>query len=140
MLQLARRKALRSVAREARVPLNSGVALQQVMVDGYSPAQMIEDLRKYQAELAEAIESALELNETAIQQLQLQTDQTSTQDARVTELEGELAEAQARIIVLSQTPDANSAVVITEPDAEGESDNATIAFHQRMIKLNPKTK
>jgi signal peptide peptidase SppA len=90
------------------------------------------------AELAEAVESALELSETAMQNMQLQIDQHTSQDARVTELEGELAEAQARVIELSKEAGADSAVAITETDDEDQS--PTGGFWSRFNTLKPKNK
>ena len=54
MVRLSRRKKL--IAQEARLrPIAANVmkrgATQDVIIDGYAPAQMIEDLRKYQSEL-----------------------------------------------------------------------------------------
>jgi signal transduction histidine kinase/ActR/RegA family two-component response regulator len=46
-----RRKKFRVIARPERLSGNDGRTAQDLIVDGYAPAQMIEDLRKYQAEL-----------------------------------------------------------------------------------------
>ena len=51
MAQLSRRKAKRLPLRQASVPARQGRAGQHMIIDGYAPSQMIEDLRKYQAEL-----------------------------------------------------------------------------------------
>lgn len=51
MGQLSRRKAKAYPSRQAPVSLRRGRADQHMIVDGYAPSQMIEDLRKYQAEL-----------------------------------------------------------------------------------------
>jgi len=90
------------------------------------------------AELAEAVESALALNETAIQNMQLQLDQTATHDARVTELEGQLAEAQLRIIELSQEAGANSATVITEAADDLTQESSASGFYARFHNLKNK--
>ncbi len=50
MISLPRRKKLQVPARLARL-LEPGRSMQDLLVDGYAPAQMIEDLRKYQTEL-----------------------------------------------------------------------------------------
>ena len=51
MAQLSRRKAKRLAQRQAFVPAGQRRAGQRMIIDGYAPSQMIEDLRKYQAEL-----------------------------------------------------------------------------------------
>src|SRR3990167_5891003 len=51
MAQLSRRKAKLPSSRQASVPTRQGRAGQHMIIDGYAPSQMIEDLRKYQAEL-----------------------------------------------------------------------------------------
>lgn len=51
MSHLSRRKKFRVIARPERLSGNEGRTAQDLIVDGYAPAQMIEDLRKYQAEL-----------------------------------------------------------------------------------------
>lgn len=51
MDKLPRRKKLRVNARLARLLEPGGRSVQDLIVDGYAPAQMIQDLRKYQAEL-----------------------------------------------------------------------------------------
>lgn len=47
----ARRKKFRVIPRPAHLSGKSGRAAQALLVDGYAPGQMIEDLRKYQSEL-----------------------------------------------------------------------------------------
>ncbi|MBX9816793.1 MAG: response regulator [Burkholderiaceae bacterium] len=51
MAQLSRRKAKALSQRQASVPTRLGRSGQHMIIDGYAPSQMIEDLRKYQAEL-----------------------------------------------------------------------------------------
>ena len=51
MAQLSRRKAKALSPRQASVPTRQGRGGQHMIIDGYAPSQMIEDLRKYQAEL-----------------------------------------------------------------------------------------
>jgi len=51
MPSLHKRPRLRVWSRAARVPLPSSDATQELIIEGYRPAQMIADLRKYQAEL-----------------------------------------------------------------------------------------
>ncbi|OYT90881.1 MAG: hybrid sensor histidine kinase/response regulator [Burkholderiales bacterium PBB3] len=51
MDKLPRRKKLRVNSRLARLLEPGGRSVQDLIVDGYAPAQMIQDLRKYQAEL-----------------------------------------------------------------------------------------
>jgi signal transduction histidine kinase/CheY-like chemotaxis protein len=51
MSQLPRRKKFQLIARPQRLSVAIGRTEQDLIVDGYAPAQMIEDLRKYQAEL-----------------------------------------------------------------------------------------
>ena len=47
----ARRKKFRVIPRPAHLSGKAGRAAQALLVDGYAPGQMIEDLRKYQSEL-----------------------------------------------------------------------------------------
>jgi two-component system cell cycle sensor histidine kinase/response regulator CckA len=51
MVRLARRKALHTVVRAERGSLACDETPLALVVDGYAPAQMIQDLRKYQSEL-----------------------------------------------------------------------------------------
>ena len=47
----SRRKKFRNIERPLLLAAGDDTKIQDVIVDGYAPAQMIEDLRKYQAEL-----------------------------------------------------------------------------------------
>lgn len=47
----SRRKKFRVVARPAHLSDQTARTAQDLIVDGYAPSQMIEDLRKYQSEL-----------------------------------------------------------------------------------------
>ncbi len=51
MASLSKRKKLQVTSRLARLLEPGGKSVQDLIVDGYAPAQMIQDLRKYQAEL-----------------------------------------------------------------------------------------
>ena len=51
MTKLAKRKKIRVNSRLERLLEPGGRSVQDLIVDGYAPAQMIQDLRKYQAEL-----------------------------------------------------------------------------------------
>ena len=51
MASLSRRKKLQVTSRLAHLLEPGGKSVQDLIVDGYAPAQMIQDLRKYQAEL-----------------------------------------------------------------------------------------
>lgn len=51
MSPLSRRKKFNLVSRPERPSNNEGRTPQHLIIEGYAPAQMIEDLRKYQAEL-----------------------------------------------------------------------------------------
>ena len=51
MASLSKRKKLHVSSRLARLLEPGGKSVQDLIVDGYAPAQMIQDLRKYQAEL-----------------------------------------------------------------------------------------
>ncbi|MEY4735851.1 MAG: hypothetical protein RL302_170, partial [Pseudomonadota bacterium] len=51
MVSLSRRKKQNASNAGAKPALRRNEASQDVIVDGYAPAQMIEDLRKYQSEL-----------------------------------------------------------------------------------------
>ena len=51
MASLSRRKKLHVTNRLAHLLEPGGKSVQDLIVDGYAPAQMIQDLRKYQAEL-----------------------------------------------------------------------------------------
>ena len=47
----SKRKKIRQIDRSTLLAVGNARKMQEVIVDGYAPAQMIEDLRKYQAEL-----------------------------------------------------------------------------------------
>jgi two-component system cell cycle sensor histidine kinase/response regulator CckA len=51
MAGLSRRNTLRLTPRSLLAPESQGRTTQHMIIDGYAPSQMIEDLRKYQAEL-----------------------------------------------------------------------------------------
>ncbi|QDL55597.1 PAS domain-containing sensor histidine kinase [Rhodoferax sediminis] len=51
MNNLSKRKKFKVIPRPDHLPDNEARASQDLILDGYAPAQMIEDLRKYQAEL-----------------------------------------------------------------------------------------
>lgn len=86
------------------------------------------------AEQAIAVEKSLEDHETANAGLQQQVTESSNQQARVTELEGQLQTANDRIAELEKKPGAESAAVTPETDADG-ADGAEEGFYARFHKL-----
>jgi signal peptide peptidase SppA len=88
-------------------------------------------------EVAQAVESALEAHETAQAALQAQIDTSTNQQARVTELEGELQTANDRIAELSNEAGANSASIIKDTDAE-EGSSIAGGFWNRFHNLKNK--
>ncbi len=86
-----------------------------------------------QAEHAAAVESALEAHETTNAQLQQKITDSSTQQARITELEGELQTANDRIAELSKGAGAESATITK--DTDGNDDSNEDSFFARFNKL-----
>ncbi len=88
-------------------------------------------------ELATAVESALEANETAIGDMQLQIDASTNQQERVTELEASLQAANARIAELSNEAGADSAAAIKDTDADAlDNSSPTLSFFDRFHNLS----
>ncbi len=91
------------------------------------------------AENALDVESALEAHETAQEDLQAKVDASTNQQARITELEGNLKTANDRIAELSKEPGADTATVDKNTDAnEGLQTEGN--FWSRYFALAPKPK
>jgi hypothetical protein len=85
------------------------------------------------AEMAQAVESALETSENSAADLQQQLDARTDQQSRITELEGQLQTANDRIAELEKNPGADEATAHTETDAGASSDDE--GFWGRFHKL-----
>jgi signal peptide peptidase SppA len=86
-----------------------------------------------QADQATAVESALEAHETTNAQLQQKIKDSSNQQARITELEGQLQTANEKIAELEKEPGAESGTINKQIDgAEGSDDDN---FYARFNKL-----
>jgi signal peptide peptidase SppA len=85
------------------------------------------------ADQAVTVERALEAHETANAALQQKVTNSSNQQARVTELEGQLQTANERIVELEKDPDDKSATVQKETDGTG--DPAEEGFFERFSRL-----
>jgi protease-4 len=83
-------------------------------------------------EMAEAVETVLEENETAQANLQQQLNARADQQDRITELEGQLQTANNRIAELEKGPGTDSAETIKETDAGaggGDQDDFWSRYH-----------
>lgn len=87
------------------------------------------------AELAQSVESALAAHETNNASIQQQLNERANQQARITELEQQLQQRDARIAELEQGAGAASASAATETDATASADDAT-DFWSISAKLN----
>jgi len=86
-----------------------------------------------QADQAAAVESALEAHETQVADLLKKGNDSSNQQARITELEGQLQTANDKIAELSKSAGAESASITKEIDGNDDSDNDS--FYARFNKL-----
>lgn len=92
---------------------------------------------KLTAEVAQAIESALEAQETAAASLQQKVDESANLNTKVTDLETKLQTANNRIKELEKEPGADSAAVNVETDKPaGESSEG--GFWDRFANLSKK--
>lgn len=91
-------------------------------------------------EMAGAVEQALTDHETAHADLQQQVDQSTNQQTRIEELEGELQTANDRIAELEKGAGAPSAQVHKETDASSEEDSANENFWSRLTRLSQSLK
>lgn len=85
------------------------------------------------AEMAQAVESALEASENSAATLQQQLDARTNQQSRIDELEGQLQTANDRVAELEKNPGADEATAHTETDAGASSDDE--GFWGRFHKL-----
>jgi len=110
---------------------------QAVAVDAFESADGSITLTAEQAVAVEAsleaAENALSASESTRASLQLQLDATAPHAARITELEGQLQTATARIAELSNEAAAETAAVIAENDGDGSADAGS--FHTRLVDL-----
>ncbi len=87
-------------------------------------------------EMAEAVEAALQSHEDTAANLQQQIDNATNQQARVTELEGQLQTANNRIAELEKGAGAESAAITKETDGEAGASSAVDDFWARFHALD----
>jgi len=94
------------------------------------------------ADQAIAVEAALEAAETDAGNLQLQLDATNDQQPRITELEGQLQEANERIAELSAGAGAETAAAVTDNDANDVNASGKDFFntYNDLVETHFKTK
>lgn len=91
------------------------------------------------ADMATAIEGALEQEQTAKAALQQKVDESANLNTKVTDLESKLQTANNRIKELEKEPGASSATVNNETDSpEGKETDG--GFWERFANLSPKKK
>lgn len=88
------------------------------------------------AEVAQAIESALEAHETAQAGLQKKVDDSSQLQAKVTNLENDIKTKDQRIAELEKDPGADPASVTKETDGNGGEGGAEESFFNRFSRLS----